>query len=211
MTASPTHAPSPTHAQPSRHDPIRDGVPIRFEPLPCVPRNLPFEHSVEIARPASPQEWGAAATLLADYFDWLSAQFGLDDVAEAQPRAEAERDSLASVFDRPGAAFFVARQRRLSIGTVGLLPDPQAGTVELCRFYCRPAARGLGVGRRLLARALDEAGALGYSTVLLETCPETMASAVRLYEEHGFVRTPEVASVPVRGAVRYRLALAARS
>jgi len=54
-------------------------------------------------------------------------------------------------------------------------------------MYLRPDARGRGLGRELLAIALDWARAHDMSAVRLDTS-ERMVAAQRLYEAHGFER-----------------------
>lgn len=53
------------------------------------------------------------------------------------------------------------------------------------RLYVPPSARGLGVGRQLVAQLLAEARAIGYSEVVLDTLPN-MIEAQRLYQQFGF-------------------------
>jgi ribosomal protein S18 acetylase RimI-like enzyme len=59
---------------------------------------------------------------------------------------------------------------------------------ELKRLYVSPEARGAGIGRGLLRRALRDAHAMRYQAMVLDTLPDKMPEAVRLYEEFGFVR-----------------------
>jgi GNAT superfamily N-acetyltransferase len=73
------------------------------------------------------------------------------------------------------------------------------GAVELKRMYLRPEARGRGLGKQLLAVALDWARAEGKSTVRLDTS-ERMVAAQRLYETHGFRRV--AGSAPRQGQCR---------
>jgi GNAT superfamily N-acetyltransferase len=56
-------------------------------------------------------------------------------------------------------------------------------------MYLRPDARGRGLGRELLAVALDWVRAHDMSAVRLDTS-ERMVAAQRLYEAHGFERLP---------------------
>ena len=56
-------------------------------------------------------------------------------------------------------------------------------------MYLRPDQRGRGLGKRLLAIALDWARANGTKVVRLDTS-ERMAAARRLYEAYGFRRVP---------------------
>ena len=74
------------------------------------------------------------------------------------------------------------------IGSVALR-DLGNGAVELKRMYLRPDQRGRGLGKRLLALALDWARAHGMRAVRLDTS-ERMVAAQRLYEAHGFERVP---------------------
>jgi putative acetyltransferase len=75
--------------------------------------------------------------------------------------------------------------------------DPATG--EIKRMYVAPAARGAGVGARILAELERHARALGIRRLLLET-GERQAAAVRLYERAGFVPIPcfgEYAAAPL--------------
>ena len=55
-------------------------------------------------------------------------------------------------------------------------------------LYLKPELRGQGVGRRLLAFALDQAAALGINTLHLEVEAEN-ARALRTYRDAGFQET----------------------
>jgi GNAT superfamily N-acetyltransferase len=62
-------------------------------------------------------------------------------------------------------------------------------TVEIKRMYVRPAARGLGLGRRILAALETAAESMGARRIVLETGayqPEAQA----LYERSGYRRIP---------------------
>jgi putative acetyltransferase len=54
-------------------------------------------------------------------------------------------------------------------------------------MYFLPAARGLGAGKALLGRCIEEARGRGYGRMYLETLTG-MEAAQRLYERFGFTR-----------------------
>jgi ribosomal protein S18 acetylase RimI-like enzyme len=68
------------------------------------------------------------------------------------------------------------------------------------RLFTLPAARGLGLGRALVARLLAEAAARGYAEVRLDTLPD-MTEAIALYRGLGFVETGPYYPTPVAGTV----------
>ena len=70
------------------------------------------------------------------------------------------------------------------VGTVGLAPLGD-GRCELRKMYLAPAARGRGLGRKLLEHALWRAAAHGFRRVELETAG-VLKEAVGLYTSAGF-------------------------
>jgi GNAT superfamily N-acetyltransferase len=77
---------------------------------------------------------------------------------------------------------------------------------ELKRMYLRSAHRGRGVGKQLLATALDWARANHARSVRLDTA-ERMAAARHLYESAGFARVPGEAPRQGQQRLLYELRL----
>lgn len=77
---------------------------------------------------------------------------------------------------------------------------------EIKRVYVRPEHRGAGLGRILAARVIEEARALGYETLKLDTLPG-MKAAQRMYEDFGFRDTAPYNDNPVEGVRFMALAL----
>ena len=83
------------------------------------------------------------------------------------------------------------------LGTVMLQGWPRGGEIlagpdeaEIRALAVAPAARGAGVGRALLAAAIERAVRDGIRHLVLLTQPE-MKTAQHLYEDSGFARLPE--------------------
>jgi putative acetyltransferase len=69
-------------------------------------------------------------------------------------------------------------------GFAGLAGAP-AEVCELQKMYMLPQTRGLGLGKLLIQRCIDNAKAMGYTQCYLETLPN-MQAAQGLYRKMGF-------------------------
>lgn len=88
----------------------------------------------------------------------------------------------------PLARFIVATVDGMSAGCGAIQPiDDQ--TVEVKRMYVRPAHRGNGIARRVLAALEDLAIGSHYPLIRLETGPR-QPEAIRLYESAGYRPIP---------------------
>ena len=93
-----------------------------------------------------------------------------------------------SIFEQPGGAFLIARIDGVAVACGGIARYDEA-TAEIRRMYVVPDARGRGLSRRVLEALEDEARALGYSLVRLET-GRLQAAAIGLYVSAGFGPIP---------------------
>ncbi|SRR6266511_1149537 len=103
---------------------------------------------------------------------------------EPDPVLDADLEDPAATY----AALWVAVRADAVVGSAALR-DLGGGAVELKRMYLRPDQRGQGLGKQLLALALDWARAHDMRVVRLDTS-ERMVAAQRLYEANGFERVP---------------------
>jgi putative acetyltransferase len=160
---------------------------------------------VMLSRATTRHDWAAAARLLAEHRRWVAETLDLDLTA-AQPAAGGEFTDPASFYRPPDGVLIVATTGPHPIGIVGI--HRYAGTVgELKRMYVRPAGRGRGVGRALVAAALAAAADLGFTELWLQTEPATMATANRLYRHAGFVDIPPYHDLGVGGVATLGLRL----
>lgn len=96
-------------------------------------------------------------------------------------------DALYELFRTPGSVYYVASQEGRLLGGAGIFPSKALpeGTCELVKMYLVPEARGLGLGKQLIEKALDFARTQGYQHVYIETMPE-LKKAMSIYEKFGF-------------------------
>ena len=98
------------------------------------------------------------------------------------------RDPEAGDMQRPRGCFLLARADGLPVGCVGL--KGQGGsTAEIKRLWVSPAARGLGLARRLMAAVEAVARDLGIATLRLDT-NSALPEAVALYRRSGWREIP---------------------
>jgi ribosomal protein S18 acetylase RimI-like enzyme len=129
-------------------------------------------------------------------------ELALTAYAEYMPGADAERwrgwrdDIEATTRDRAPREGLVAVEGSDIRGSV--LALEHADHVELRILAVHPAARGRGIGRRLVEAVLDRARGRDLPEVLLHTTT-MMPAALHLYESLGFSRDPEADRVAGSG------------
>ena len=117
------------------------------------------------------------------------------------------RNDILDAEGRAGVGeVLVAERGGRVVGTVTYYPDASlegfgwpAGWAGLRALGVDPGARGLGVGRGLLAACLERAEAAGAPVLCLHTA-EFMTAAVAIYEQAGFRATRPTTSTPPAGS-----------
>ena len=120
----------------------------------------------------------AARYCLEEYYGELNRRFdGGFDVSLS-------RDPDATDMIRPRGGFLVAMSDGLPLGCVGL-KGTDKGYAEIKRLWVSPAARGMGLARRLMAEVEDIARDLNIDLLRLDT-NSALPEAVRFYQVGGW-------------------------
>src|ERR1043165_4460719 len=80
-------------------------------------------------------------------------------------------DKLYELFQKERSAYNVAEINNEIMGGAGIYPTDglPVDTCELVKMYLLPKARGLGLGRMLIEKCLEQATEKGYKNVYLQT------------------------------------------
>jgi putative acetyltransferase len=145
---------------------------------------------LQIELVASDDDVAAVRALLYEYQSLLGVDLSFQDF-------DSEVRDLPGAYAPPKGRLLLATHNTIAVGCIALREE--SGTrAEMKRLFVRPGTRGFGVGKALVSRALDEARAIGYSEVVLDTLP-SMAGAQRLYEQFGFQDIPAYRENPIKG------------
>jgi GNAT superfamily N-acetyltransferase len=117
-----------------------------------------------------------------------AAEFGWDTTFEALV-ARIVADYATGHRPRREAAW-IAEQRGHRVGCVFCVASPDPATAQLRILLVDPAARGAGLGDRLVCTCLDFARQAGYARIVLLTYDQ-LAAARRIYQKAGFTLASE--------------------
>jgi putative acetyltransferase len=116
-----------------------------------------------------------------------------------------ELATLPGSYVAPRGKLLLALQDGVPVGCAGLRPLEDA-IAELKRLYVRPAARGMGLGRKLATAIVDAARDSGYDVLRLDTLA-SMSEAIGLYRSLGFRRIAPYMHSPLSDPLYFELVL----
>ena len=122
-----------------------------------------------------------ARRLFREYEAWLGINLCFQSFEE-------ELANLPGKYAAPSGRLFLAVADEKFAGCIALR-RLDAETCEMKRLYVRDGFRSSGLGRRLIERVIKEAKRIGYKRMRLDTLPDKMPQAVRLYHSYGFRQT----------------------
>jgi len=145
--------------------------------------------SDEIAILRADPESAAARACLSAYFRVLTER--IEGISQAHVP---DPDPEAASYRPPKGTFLLARRGGEALGCVALKRiAPETGEVK--RLWVAEAARGQGLARRLMRAIEDEARALGFTRLQLDT-NGALTAAVALYRADGWTEIPAYTDWP---------------
>ncbi len=134
---------------------------------------------------AGPADAEAAKALAIDYLAELGLDLDPDNL---------DSDVVDPVRGYESGGLILVRSGDEAVGCLGLRVI-EAGVGELKRMYLAPPVRGRGLGRALLAAAIELARRLDLTRLVLDTRLD-LTAANRLYEQFGFADIEDYNSNP---------------
>jgi len=117
-----------------------------------------------------------------------------------------ELNNLPGAYGPPSGSLLLARYRDHAAGCIALR-KLEPGICEMKRLYVRPEDRGLGLGRMLVERLIEEARQIGYERMRLDTIESAMKDAIALYRRMGFREIAPYSAIPIESALWMELLL----
>jgi GNAT superfamily N-acetyltransferase len=137
-------------------------------------------------------------------FEYMAATVAETSGRAAPARVEelpavlrAECGNLAGVYAPPGA-LLLAYADGTAVGCAGLV-DRGEQTAEVKRLYVRPAGRGAGIARALMARIHARAAERGFTTLILDVM-RSRTQVIEFYRRLGYTPAepfPTTSPVPM--------------
>jgi putative acetyltransferase len=160
--------------------------------------------STILIRATHPAQIETVRILLREYAAYLNQSLGEEHICLED--YERELASLPGVFTEPQGAILLALAEGRPAGCIALKPlkptraiEPGEAPCEMKRLWVRPEFRGQSIGLILVEELIQQARGLGYTAMYLDTVPDAMRSANRIYQKLGFEPVDRYNTNPILG------------
>ncbi len=160
--------------------------------------------SLVLVRATLPEQIETVRILLREYAAYLNQSLGEEHICLDE--YEKELASLPGVYSEPRGVILLAVADDKPAGCAALKPlkptraiEPGEAACEMKRLWVRPEFRGQSVGMVLAEGLIEHARGLGYTAMYLDTVPDAMRSANRIYQKLGFERVERYNTNPILG------------
>lgn len=155
----------------------------------------PHIPGITFVKARSEEAYTQAAALFRAYAGELGIDLEFQDFTN-------ELKHLQTQYSPPqGAIILALNAKKVPVGCVAVRKF-EKNICELKRMYVSSAARGMGIGKLLLKKAIETGRETGYSAMRLDTLPG-MHTAIQLYEKEGFYPIAPYRYNPVPGTRYY--------
>jgi len=155
---------------------------------------------MKIVQAQSEHEIQQVRELFAEYVAWLGINLCFQNY-------EKELAELPGDYAQPGGRLLLVLDEDGRAAGCAALRDLGEGVCEMKRLFVRPEFRGQHLGERLVDMILNDARAIGYQCIRLDTLPGKMDRAIAMYRARGFKDIAPYYNNPVAGAAFMELAL----
>jgi putative acetyltransferase len=138
--------------------------------------------------------------LFGEYVAWLGINLCFQNY-------DKELAELPGDYSPPAGRLLLAVANDSTAAGCAALRDLGNGACEMKRLFVRSAFRGQRLGWQLAELILDEARAIGYECIRLDTLPGKMDQAIKMYRALGFKDIAPYYHNPVPGAAFMELEL----
>lgn len=133
---------------------------------------------IEIFQAETAEMIEEARKLFREYEVWLGLKLCFQNFDE-------EVAALPGKYALPEGRLFLAFSDQSLAGCIALR-KLEEGVCEMKRLFVKEDFRGIGLGKKLIEKLIEEARLVGYKKMRLDTYPPKMAKAVNIYHSHGF-------------------------
>jgi GNAT superfamily N-acetyltransferase len=160
---------------------------------------MTVENKIELIYATEPSAVEQARQLFLEYAKSLNFSLCFQNFDQ-------ELGSLPGDYSSPSGRLVLAMRTSEPAGCVGLRSLDER-ICEMKRLFVRPTMRGLGVGRLLVDRIIEDARSIGYTQMRLDTVAPLMNDAIAIYRKRGFREISPYCANPQPGAIYMELEL----